>query len=192
MRLLEERAKTAAAEADEGEGKVTLMDVVAFLRAGVVVSKYPRNRKKPEQRTVWLDTAQSGERAAVARKMTGSKTASAHDADKLLYQLGLWSGSRLMVNKEKQDTVKNAAQTKVPKVKLKHLRLGDITSVRKGKATPVLTKNPAADAHDPGLFASVVTGDRTLDLQFSTISDRNRFAEAVEMVAAAVRGAAKN
>mgnify|MGYP006902762472 CR=1 FL=1 len=42
-----------------------LQQAVAFLKEGIKVWKYPRNHKKPEQRVVWLDVAQHGERVAV-------------------------------------------------------------------------------------------------------------------------------
>ena len=60
LRVLEDATK-----AQEPQVTDRLREAVRFLTTGVRVLKFPRNNKKPEQRYVWLDTAQEGERQAV-------------------------------------------------------------------------------------------------------------------------------
>ena len=117
-----------------------------------------------------------------AKKITGDAGATAHEASSLLYTLGLWQGSRLMVVKEKVATVKDVDKAALPSVKHKHLRIGDVLKVVKGKATRPFAKNSAANDVPENLCLSVLTKDRSLDLQFKSSGERDKFAQFIERV----------
>ena len=109
-------------------------------------------------------------------------------ADVKLHTLGLWEGSRLMVNKAKVDVVKEGADAKVPNVKIKHIVLGDIKDVVRGKESPVFQANPKADDVSSKLCVSLITDARSLDLQLPSSVIRETFALAIETVVEAVGG----
>jgi len=57
---------------------------------------------------------------------------SVHSTDAHLHELGIWDGSRIIVNKNRQAVaVKDTTKEVVPTVKLKHIVLGDVTDVRR-------------------------------------------------------------
>ena len=61
----------------------------------------------------------------------GGRAKSVRSTDVHLHELGIWRGSRLIVNKNRDAVaVKDVSKEIVPTVKLKHILLGDITDVR--------------------------------------------------------------